>query len=586
MKKIIVSMTSYPERIAYVEKVLDSIINQTIKPDKIILYLSLAQFSNQKILPDYSKYEQYGFEISWHDEDIGPHKKYYYVMQEHPDSIIITVDDDILYNNTMVEELLNYHNQYPKAVIARRAHLITCTTDEKIAPYSKWKIEYDGYIGTPRMDLLATGCAGVLYPPYIFDKEIFNKKVFLEYCKFADDMWLKVMEIYSNIPTVLAISSFEDNLIPGISDSGLHVTNNAQGGNDIQLNNIIKYYDDKMREKEFIKKRIFSDGDMMIVKNNHELLHELLEDILNRENILIYGAGKVGKELYYYLKGQGYGEYVKAFIVEDKNHNVSAIDNIPVEEYTEYINSSECIVIGLWYTKQEDIFNTLCSKGVTPYRIRKLSKMENIALQEKSVDIWENSSKYWEHRYEQVDNSGSGSYNHLARFKADILNKFVEEHGIIDVLEWGCGDGNQLSLAKYPRYIGIDVSKTAVNMCCQKYMGDDTKQFIWCGENEFHNTYKAELVLSLDVVYHLVEDDVYDIYMKRLFDSSTKYVCIYSSNYEKQIAPHVRCRKFTDYLKKNIKGWRLIQTIKNPYPYKEDDPNNTSWSDFYFFQKY
>ena len=68
------------------------------------------------------------------------------------------------------------------------------------------------------------------------------------------------------------------------------------------------------------------------------------------------------------------------------------------------------------------------------------------------------------------------------------MNKFVEEHGIIDVLEWGCGDGNQLSLAKYPRYIGIDVSKTAVNMCCQKYMGDDTKQFIWCGENEFHNT--------------------------------------------------------------------------------------------------
>ena len=108
MKKIIVSMTSYPERIAYVEKVLDSIINQTIKPDKIILYLSLAQFSNQKILPDYSKYEQYGFEISWHDEDIGPHKKYYYVMQEYPDSIIITVDDDILYNNIMVEELPLY----------------------------------------------------------------------------------------------------------------------------------------------------------------------------------------------------------------------------------------------------------------------------------------------------------------------------------------------------------------------------------------------------------------------------------------------------------------------------------------------
>src|SRR5678815_1312722 len=68
------------------------------------------------------------------------------------------------------------------------------------------------------------------------------------------------------------------------------------------------------------------------------------------------------------------------------------------------------------------------------------------------------SAEYWEERYREGGNSGSGSYNRLARYKADVLNKFVEDNNISSVIEFGSGDGAQLKLASYPRYIGVDVS--------------------------------------------------------------------------------------------------------------------------------
>ncbi len=198
---------------------------------------------------------------------------------------------------------------------------------------------------------------------------------------------------------------------------------------------------------------------------------------------------------------------------------------------------------------------------------------------------WIGSAKYWEQRYKKGGNSGAGSYNRLSEFKADILNAFVKEHDIDLVVEWGHGDGNQLKLAKYPKYIGFDISKTAVDMCKKMFAGDQTKEFVWSGGEDFECKVKGDLTLSLDVIYHLVEDEVFETYMNRLFDTSRQYVCIYSCNFDKNHAEHVRCRKFTTYIEENIKGWELIEKVENKYPYDEADPDNTSWLDFYFYKK-
>ena len=106
------------------------------------------------------------------------------------------------------------------------------------------------------------------------------------------------------------------------------------------------------------------------------------------------------------------------------------------------------------------------------------------------------SSDYWNNRYINGGTSGAGSYKHLAEFKAGILNQFVVDKKIETVIEFGFGDGNQLTLADYNNYIGYDISSKAVEVCRKRFSGDAKKTFLLVSEwkNE-----TAELVLSLDV---------------------------------------------------------------------------------------
>lgn len=197
--------------------------------------------------------------------------------------------------------------------------------------------------------------------------------------------------------------------------------------------------------------------------------------------------------------------------------------------------------------------------------------------------FWNGSRNYWENRYHAGGNSGAGSYNLLAKFKAEVINDYVRKKNIKSVIEWGCGDGNQLSLSEYPYYIGIDVSETAIEMCKKLYHDDGTKTFI-CNHGNYVDK-KCDLALSLDVIYHLVEDSAYEEYMNNLFASSNRYVCIYSCNYDGDFATHVKCRKFSDWIEKNLQDWKLERVVKNRYPYDLNNPQNTSWSDFYFYVK-
>jgi SAM-dependent methyltransferase len=191
------------------------------------------------------------------------------------------------------------------------------------------------------------------------------------------------------------------------------------------------------------------------------------------------------------------------------------------------------------------------------------------------------SGEYWERRYREGGNSGPGSYNRLARFKANVLNRFVLEHRIASVIELGCGDGAQLALANYPSYVGVDVSPTAVLMCQRRFEEDQTKQFVVAWSE---NLGTFDLALSLDVLFHLVEDVVFDDYMRILFKAASKYVVIYSSNRDNiDGARHVKHRRFSEWIKCNAPECCLISKIRNKYPYSRLNSKLTSFSDFYIY---
>lgn len=193
------------------------------------------------------------------------------------------------------------------------------------------------------------------------------------------------------------------------------------------------------------------------------------------------------------------------------------------------------------------------------------------------------SSSFWEMRYEQGGNSGAGSYGRLAQFKADVLNDFIEKNSITSLIEFGVGDGNQLALLRNDvSYIGFDVSQTVISQVTKKFQNDKSKRFF--DLKLFHNQ-KAELGLSLDVVYHLIEENVFHNYMNNLFNASSKFVIIYSSNKDEEYVRHVKHRKFTDWIATNKKQWALIEYIPNKYPFKKEQPDDTSFADFYIYQK-
>jgi SAM-dependent methyltransferase len=188
------------------------------------------------------------------------------------------------------------------------------------------------------------------------------------------------------------------------------------------------------------------------------------------------------------------------------------------------------------------------------------------------------SGDYWERRYRLGMSSGAGSMGELAAFKARVLNEFVRQHGVRSVIEFGCGDGLQLALAEYPEYVGIDVSHAAVELCQRKFAGDASKRFLW-QQGAAPQLPPADLTLSLDVIYHLLEDDVYRRYLDDLFGASRRHVIVYSSNREDPAsAAHVRHRRFLDDVRARFPEFALVQKIGNPYPAQ-------SFADFYFFSR-
>ena len=194
-----------------------------------------------------------------------------------------------------------------------------------------------------------------------------------------------------------------------------------------------------------------------------------------------------------------------------------------------------------------------------------------------------NSSEYWESRYLYGGTSGDGSYGHLATFKARTINNIIKQYNISSVIDYGVGDGNQSNLIDTAGilYYGVDVSQTAINLCKDKCI--DNKIFMTV-EEFIGSSIKCELAISCDVIYHLVEEDVYHKYMQNLCNFSNGYVLIYAKNQDLNHTVHVKFRKFSNFMDSN--NYKLIEYIANPYPQYVigHDNKNTSPSDFYFYR--
>jgi hypothetical protein len=190
------------------------------------------------------------------------------------------------------------------------------------------------------------------------------------------------------------------------------------------------------------------------------------------------------------------------------------------------------------------------------------------------------SGAYWDARYRAGGTSGMGSAGRLARFKAAVINGLMTGNDIRSVIDLGCGDASQLGLLELPAdYVGVDVSPAALARCAERF---PDRRFVT--PDALRTMPPAEVALSLDVIYHLVEDTVFAATMRTLFAWATRFVVIYASNVDAAwSSPHVRHRRFTDHVAATEPDWRLLAHLPNPYPYDPAHPDDTSFAEFFIY---
>lgn len=192
--QVVVSLTSFPDRIPYLHKTVTSLLNQTFKPDRLILWLAKEQFPDgeNNLTKELIDLKNYGLEIKLY-HDIKPYKKLIPALKEFPQDIIITFDDDIYYDKKTVELLYESYLKNPEFI-----HCHRCT---KIY-YKKGEIKAKGggkkYYKKPSFANKLVGVGGVLYPPNSLYKDITDENLFIKLAPTNDDIWFWLMAVMNN----------------------------------------------------------------------------------------------------------------------------------------------------------------------------------------------------------------------------------------------------------------------------------------------------------------------------------------------------------------------------------------------------
>lgn len=242
--EVIVSLTTFGRRLYDVATTIESIMQGSMLPNRIILWLG-EEHKNEDLPLSLQLQQKRGLQVEY-CKDIRSYTKLVPALKQYPDAIIITIDDDVVYEKDLVENLFATYKHNVSSICANRIHEIILGNDGKPIEYVNWKW---GCVQKSNSALnFLTGVGGVLYPPHSMDDEVLNERVFLNICKFADDIWFYAMALKKGTPIVKSFTHStigEDYVINlSVQDVGLHLVNYANNNlNDIQFRAVFERYD-------------------------------------------------------------------------------------------------------------------------------------------------------------------------------------------------------------------------------------------------------------------------------------------------------------------------------------------------------
>lgn len=239
---IVVSLTSYGRRIHEVALTIESLMQQTMKANRIVLWLS--EDLKDRPLPQALVIQQTrGLEVKF-CSDLRSYKKLVPQLKESPEDVIITVDDDMLFDYDVMDHLINAYRQCPSMIHSCRVRRMLFDNRGHLLPYDRW--EWRCLKEGPDRLFFITGGGGTLYPPHCLDDEVFNDNVFLDLCPDADDVWFTAMAIKKGtiINKVFTRNELGEDYIKNHHplEQGLSEKNVKLFGNDRQLCAVFNRY--------------------------------------------------------------------------------------------------------------------------------------------------------------------------------------------------------------------------------------------------------------------------------------------------------------------------------------------------------
>ena len=235
---MIVSLTTIEARLGNVDLVIRSLMNQSVQPKKIILWVheSLKKTIPSKLF----ELQNALFEIRTTHLH-SSHKKLIHTMSSYPDTTVITCDDDLMYRPNWLYLLYKESQTHAGTIIANQTRTITKDHNGAYFPYAQWPVnqteKYDDF------RVLPIGAEGVLYPPECLDPRYGNENLFMELAPKADDLWFKSMSLLKGTPCKLAANRSK-NAIPimGSQKSSLKHINIKRDFNSIQWKSLSEYF--------------------------------------------------------------------------------------------------------------------------------------------------------------------------------------------------------------------------------------------------------------------------------------------------------------------------------------------------------
>lgn len=237
----IVSLTSIPARLQTLQLTIRSILNQDVKPKKIILWLHHSL--KNEVPSNLSLLENDIFQI-FYSELTCSHRKLVHSLERFPEDIIITCDDDMMYRSNWLRLLYNEHLKNSSAIIANQTRYITYNNQGEILPYKNWV--FKAGMTFNQAAVIPIGAEGVLYPPKKLSPKTTETELFLELSPKADDLWFKVMALLQGTNAVLAKNRAKTPIpIIGSQKHSLKKTNIGGDKNRLQWLALTQYFNIK-----------------------------------------------------------------------------------------------------------------------------------------------------------------------------------------------------------------------------------------------------------------------------------------------------------------------------------------------------